>query len=174
MRARLRRSSLKLILAFGAVVAALIAQDPTSYLTPDVMRVGDHLACRCGGCRNTVGNCPMLRCGSADPMRRRIYQMKMTGMSDQDVINTIVREEGVVALAAPPTGTFGGVITWIMPGVALVLGFLVYSAYVRRNHKAPESLSEADRANIERFRSQIDSELEESSEPPQRGSDPRT
>lgn len=173
MRAHLRRSSLKLVFAFCAVVAALIAQDPTSYLTPDVMRVGDHLACRCGGCRNTVGNCPMLRCSSADPIRRHIYQMKMTGMSDQNVINTIVREEGTVALATPPTGTFGGVISWIMPGVALIIGFFVYSAYVKRNRKAPEPLSEVDRAAMERFRNQIDSELDDSASPTQQGSGTR-
>jgi cytochrome c-type biogenesis protein CcmH/NrfF len=174
LRAHLQRSSLKLVFAFCAVVAALIAQDPTSYLTPDVMRVGDHLACRCGGCRNTVGNCPMLRCSSADPMRHRISQMKMTGMSDQDVINTIVREDGVVALAAPPTGTFGGMITWVMPGVALIIGFLVYSAYVRRNRKDPEPISQVDRATMERFRSQIDRELDEPAEPPGAGSNART
>lgn len=116
----------------------------------------------------------MLRCSSADPMRRRIHQMKMTGMSDQDVINTIVREEGTVALAAPPTGTVGGLVTWVMPGVVLVIGFFVYSSYVRRNRKQPEPISDIDRANIERFRSQIDRELDEAPAPPQRGSDPRT
>jgi cytochrome c-type biogenesis protein CcmH len=116
----------------------------------------------------------MLRCGSADPLRRRIYQMKMTGLSDQDVIDTIVREEGAVALATPPTGTLGGIVTWVMPGVALILGFFVYSAYVKRNRKAPETLSDVDRATIERFRAQIDRELDESSEPSQRGSDAHT
>jgi cytochrome c-type biogenesis protein CcmH len=162
LRARLRRSiSLKLVFAFVAVLGAVIAQDPTSYLTPAVMRVGDHLACRCGGCRNTVGNCPMLRCSSADPMRRRIYQMKITGMSDQDVVNTIVREEGAVALAAPPTDNFGGILTWAMPGVVLIIGFFIWSAYVRRNQKAPEVMSDADRATLNRYRDQIDSELEE-------------
>ncbi len=165
MQLRLRRSSLKLVVAFLAVITAVIAQDPTSYLTPGVMRVGDRLACRCGGCRNTVGNCPMLRCSSADPMRRRIYQMKMTGMTDQDIINTIVREEGAVALASPPAGTLGGLISWVMPGIALLLGFWVYSTYVRRNRQAPASFSDADRATLERFRSQIDSELDEPSTP---------
>ena len=161
MRARLQRSSLKLVLAFCAVVAALVAQDPTSFLTPDVLRVGDHLACRCSGCRNTVGNCPMLKCDFADPMRRRIYQMKMTGMSDQEIVNTFVREEGTVALAAPPTNTFGGLFTWVVPPVVLILGFFVYSAWVRRNRKAPEPISAADQANLERFRDQIDGELDE-------------
>ena len=98
--------------------------------------------------------------------------MKVTGMSDQDVINTIVREEGAVALATPPTGTFGGIITWVMPGIALLMGFFVWSAYVRRNRKAPEPLSETDRAAIERYRNQIDRELDDTAEP-QRGADTR-
>ncbi len=116
----------------------------------------------------------MLRCSSADPLRRRIYQMKMTGMSDQDVVNTIVREEGAVALAEPPTQTFGGIITWVMPGVALILGFFVYSTYVKRNRKTPEPLTEVDRAALERFRTQIDRELDESIEPSQRGPNTHT
>ena len=87
----------------------------------------------------------MLRCGSADPLRRRIHQMKMTGMSDQDIINTIVQEQGSVALATPPTGTFGGVITWIMPGIALLVGFWVYATYVKRHSKPVEPVIDEKR-----------------------------
>jgi len=163
LRQRLRQSNLKLIGAFFVALAALVAQDPTSYLTPEVTRVGDKLACRCGGCRNTVGNCPMLRCDSADPMRRRIHAMQARGMGDQAIIDSIVREEGIVALASPPGEGFGPVITWVMPGVALIIGFFVYSWYVRRNRKDPEPLSAVDQAVIDRFRAQIDRELDESS-----------
>lgn len=165
MPARLRRCSLKLLFAFFAVIAALIAQDPTSYLTPDVLRVGDRLACRCGGCRNTVGNCPMLHCSSADPLRQRIYGMKTRGMSDDAIVNTIVREQGVVALSSPPAQGFGGMITWLMPGFILLAGFFVYLTFVRRHRKAPAALTAADQAMIDRFRAQIDRELEESPAP---------
>jgi cytochrome c-type biogenesis protein CcmH/NrfF len=165
LRARLRRSNLKLIAVFLAALGALVAQDPTSYLTPDVMRVGQRLACRCGGCRNTVGDCPMLRCGSADPMRRRVSEMKKAGLSDDAVVNAIVREQGAVALASPPTGSLGGFITWIMPGLALLAGFLIYSFYVRRHRKQPEPLSSFDRAVIDRFKDQIDRELDDSPGP---------
>jgi cytochrome c-type biogenesis protein CcmH len=151
-----------LLLAFFAVIAALVAQDPTSYLTPDVSRVGSRLACRCGGCRNTVGDCPMLHCGSADPKRHRIYEMKQQGASDNDIVNTIVREEGIVALSTPPSEGLGPIITWVMPAIALALGFLVYSWWVRRNRKAPETLAPVDEAVLERFRSQIDHELDDS------------
>lgn len=161
MPARQRWSNLKLLLAFFLPVAALLAQDPTSYLTPDVMRVGARLACRCGGCRNTVGNCPMLRCSSADPMRRRIYAMKQQGMSDDDIVNTIVREQGIVALASPPGEGLGPLLTWAMPGAALLVGFGIYASFVRRNRKPAEPLSAGDQALIDRFRPQIDRELDE-------------
>lgn len=161
MQLRLRRYSLKLALIFFVALAALVAQDPTSYLTPDVLRVGDKLACRCGGCRNTVGNCPMLRCSSADPMRRRIYDMKSGGMSDNAIIQAIVREQGVVALSSPPAENFGGIITWITPPIVLLIGFFIYSSFVRRHRKAPEPLSPADQALLDRFRSQIDREFED-------------
>lgn len=139
-----------------------MAQDPTSYLTPNVTRVGDKLACRCGGCRNTVGNCPMLRCGFSDPMRHRIYNMQSKGMSDSQIVNTIVREQGIVALASPPGEGLGPIITWVMPGIALLIGFFIWSQYVRRNRKEPEALTPADQAIIDRFQSQIDRELDES------------
>lgn len=168
MRQRLRRSSLKLIVAFFAVIAALIAQDPTSYLTPSVLRVGNKLACRCGGCRNTVGNCPMLRCSSADPMRRRIYNMQAKGITDNEIVSTIVREQGVVALSSPPARGFAGLITWLMPAFILLIGFFIYSSYVRRNRKAPEPLSAADQALMDRFRTQIDRELDEPPQPEKR------
>jgi cytochrome c-type biogenesis protein CcmH/NrfF len=115
----------------------------------------------------------MLHCSSADPLRHRIFDMKKRGMSDDAVVNTIVREEGVVALSSPPSGSIGGVITWIMPGVILLVGFFIYSSYVRRNRKAPEPLSPVDQATIDRFRAQIDRELGESPESAKDGPETR-
>lgn len=128
------------------------------------MRVGDKLACRCGGCRNTVGNCPMLHCDSADPMRHRIYGMQAKGMSDKAIVSAIVREQGIVALASPPGEGFGPMITWVMPGVMLLIGFWIYSTYVRRNRKQPDMLTPVDQAVIDRFHAQIDRELGEAGE----------
>jgi cytochrome c-type biogenesis protein CcmH/NrfF len=157
-----RQFSIKLVLAFFVALTVINAQDPTSYLTPDVLRVGSRLGCRCAGCRNTVGDCPMLHCSSSDPKRHRIYEMKKQGMSDDAIVNTFVKEEGIVALATPPTQGIGPIITWVGPGIALLLGFAVYSWYVRRNRKQPEQLMPVDQAVLDRFRAQIDRELDDS------------
>ncbi len=150
------RPTFKSLALLLLTVAALIGQDSTSYLTPDVSRVGERLACRCGGCRNTVGNCPMIRCSSADPKRQRIHQMKQAGMSDDAVVNTFVREEGIVALSAPPSGSWGGFITWVMPGVVLLLGFFVYLRYVKGKQQAPAPFTDKDEALLERYKSHMD------------------
>ena len=157
-----RLFSLRVVLAFFGVLSAVYAQDPTSYLTPDVLRVGSRLACRCAGCRNTVGDCPMLHCGSSDPIRHRIFEMQKQGMSDDAIVNTFVKEEGIVALATPPTHGLGPIITWMGPGIALLLGFLVYSGYIRRNRKEPAPLMPVDQAVLDRFKAQIDRELDDS------------
>ena len=164
MPPRLRRYSPKLVLVFVLAIAAVLAQDPTTYMTASVMRVGNRLACRCGGCRNTVGDCPMLHCESADPLRRRIASMQGRGMNDDAILSAIVREQGVVALASPPATGFG-LFTWVMPGIALAIGFLIYSSFVRRNRKKPEPLSASDQAMLERFRSQIDRDFDDSPQP---------
>jgi cytochrome c-type biogenesis protein CcmH/NrfF len=150
----------KLLLAFVGSLTLLFGQDPTAYMNANVERVGEKLACRCGGCRNTVGNCPMVRCESADPLRHRIAKMQSEGSSDDSIVKAIVKEQGIVALASPPATGFG-LFTWIMPAVALLLGFWVYSVYIRRNRKAPDTLTAHDRATLDRFRTQIDSELED-------------
>jgi cytochrome c-type biogenesis protein CcmH/NrfF len=143
-------------------IAPLYAQDPTANLTPGVVRVGSHLACRCGTCRNTIATCPMLHCESSGPMRARIKQMQEQGTSDDAIIKTIVQEQGVVALAAPPAEGWG-LFTWVMPGIALLLGFFVYSWWVRRNRQQQldPPLTEVDRAVLDRFRDQIDSEFDD-------------
>jgi cytochrome c-type biogenesis protein CcmH/NrfF len=101
----------------------------------------------------------MLHCGSADPKRRRIFEMKQRGIGDDEIVNTIVREEGVAALSGP---LHHALFVWMMPGIALLIGFFVYTAYVRRNRKSPAPLTPVDQALIDRYRTQIDRELDES------------
>jgi cytochrome c-type biogenesis protein CcmH/NrfF len=159
----LRLFNLKIVLAFFAVLTTAYAQDPTAYLTPDIDRVGSRLACRCGACANTVRDCAMFpHCGFCSAKRKQIHDMQQRGMSDDAIVNTFVKEEGIVALASPPTHGFLPIVTWIGPGVALLLGFGVYSWYVRRNRQKPDPLMPVDQAVLDRFKAQIDRELDDS------------
>ncbi len=152
----------KILLALACGVGLYAQSVPESFLTPDVIRVGSRLACGCGTCRNTVGDCAMLHCGYCSPKRQRIYEMKQQGQSDDQIVNTFVREDGIVTLASPPTHGLGPIVTWMGPGIALLLGFGIYSWYVRRNQKEPAKLMPADQAILDRFQVQIDRELDDS------------
>ena len=103
----------------------------------------------------------MLHCESADPLRRRIHNMKAQGSSDDAIVNAIVREQGVVALSSPPSNGFGGILSWVMPGIVLLIGFLIYGTFVRRNRQESPVLSPADHKLIGRFQDQIDHEFED-------------
>ena len=166
MPAFLRRFNLRLAAIFFIGLATIFAQGITNYLTPGVARVGSKLACRCSGCKNTVGDCPMLRCDYTDPLRHRIFDMQAKGMSDSAIVATIVREQGVAALSGQQPL---GLLVWLMPGIAVAIGFLIYSRYVSRNRKQPEALTAGDQAIIDRFQTQIDRELDESPAPAREG-----
>jgi cytochrome c-type biogenesis protein CcmH/NrfF len=97
----------------------------------------------------------MLRCDSSDPKRRRIFEMKSQGMSDDAIVQSFVREEGTVALSSPQPLSL---ITWLGTPIALLLGFWVYTSFIRRNRKPAAPLSSEDQAMIERYRSQLDPE----------------
>jgi cytochrome c-type biogenesis protein CcmH/NrfF len=150
---RLPKLKPKLVaVALVAFASILIAQEEFTYMTPAVTRVGERLGCRCGGCKFTVGNCNMPRCGYANPKRKRIAEMQATGMSDNAIVDRFVQEEGSVTMSAPPSGSLGGLITWLMPGVMLLVGFFIYMRYVRGNRQAPVPMSAEDHALLERYR----------------------
>ena len=140
-----------------------MAQTSDSTVTPVVERVGSKLACLCGGCRNTVANCPMLQCHYAVPARERINRLAAEGRSDDEIVQTFVRETGIQALAVPPAQGFNRLV-WIMPWVAIALGLLAIGWFIRRqgarrNAPAEGSAQELDPALLERYRENIEKDM---------------
>src|SRR4051794_5441839 len=78
-----------------ALTAAALAQSSSALLTPEIRRVGGRLACLCGTCNNTVGDCPMLECHYTKPMREKIASMQKLGMNDDEIVNAAVKERGL-------------------------------------------------------------------------------
>jgi len=148
------------------VVAGLsLPQSSTTYATPEIQRVGDRLACKCGGCVNTVGNCPMIACHYASPAREKIAKQQAEGITDQAIVDGFVKEVGIAALAAPPASGFN-LLGWVMPFVGVTLGLAAILLYWKRFAKpavtvqpggAPAPLRDID----EKYRKQIESELSE-------------
>jgi cytochrome c-type biogenesis protein CcmH/NrfF len=92
-------------------------------------------------------------------MRRRIYDMQAKGMADDAIVKTIVTEQGTVALAGQQPLAW---IAWLMPPIALIIGFGIYSAWVKRNRATqPAKLTADEQATLARFHKQIDREFDD-------------
>ncbi len=151
---RLRNSILGLLLA-----ALCLAQSASELAAPEIRRVGQHLACLCGTCRNTVADCQMLHCGYALPAREKIARMLGEGKSDQEIIDSFVAERGIHALAVPPAEGFN-ILGWIMPFVAILGGLLAIWWFIRRflAKSAPAAVP-ANQALLDKYQQQINKDL---------------
>ena len=141
-------------LLFLLVAAICLGESATDVFGPDVRRVGGRLACLCKTCVETIGNCPMLQCHYSSPARERISAMAKTGVSDDAIVDTFVKENGIQALSVPPNEGFNSLI-WIMPWAAGGLGLGAIAWYVRR-HSKPQPLVELPAGTMERFQDQMD------------------
>lgn len=140
-----------------------LAQSSSQLLTPEIKRVGEKLACLCGSCKNTVGDCPMLECHYAKPSRQKIATMQAAGSPDGQIVDSFVKEQGLQALSSPPTSGFSAV-AWIMPWVAIALGLGAIYLFMRRFSASRAATGvagapEIDPETLERYRENIDKDL---------------
>jgi len=127
-----------------AVAGLCLGQSASMMVNRDVRRVGLRLACLCGSCKNTVGDCQMIGCSYSSPARAKIARMLSQGMTDQRILDQFVAEQGVRALAVPPAQGFH-VTVWLAPIGMVLLGLYAIYVYVRRQRApapAPASVSE--------------------------------
>lgn len=152
---RLRSSLLALGLA-----AFCLAQSSSQLLTPDIKRVGARLACLCGACKNTVGDCAMLECHYSKPARVKIATLQAGGAGDDAIVDSFVKERGLQALSSPPTTGFSG-LAWIMPWVAVGIGLAAIYFFIRRFHprRAAASAPEMDPELMRRYQESIEKDL---------------
>jgi len=148
------RSSFLVLLVTGISLA-----QTSDLLDPSVRRVGEKLACLCGGCKNSVGSCPMLGCHYATPKREQIAKMLAAGRSDQQIVDAQMRQEGLQALVTPPIEGFNSLM-WVMPFVMIGVGLLAIWFFIKHMQAkrvaagAPELHDEV----LERYHDQIEKE----------------
>ena len=153
----LSRSKLSVVGLGLLVIGLATAQNSAQRQSVDVRRVGHHLACKCG-CPDTVATCAMLECSFSNPAKQKIFDMERSGVSDQVVIDSFIKEYGDGIYRADPN-SFG----WIIPYSALAIGVLVIVWFVRRYYKpgtaaAPEASSLPPEA-LDRYRDQIEQDM---------------
>jgi len=144
------------LVVFGLVGAG----DPDTRFT----QIGHRLMCKCGNCGDTLLGCNHIGCYVSDTMRNELSAAIARGDSDSLVEQAFVQKYGPTVLAAPTTSGFDRT-AWILPGVALVLGFGLVVLVVRawRNRPEPaiaDGVRPATGAELDQFREQARKETE--------------
>lgn len=139
----------------SAVLAvAALAQTP-QVESEDVARVGAHIACQCGACKESA-NCPMSRrgCEFCSPARAKIYKMQKAGMSDAAIIDDFKKQYGDKIYLSDPS-----IFYWVVPAFALCLGLGAIFLFVRRyRHHTPEVAAGPADHELDRFQEQVEKE----------------
>ncbi len=166
-----------LSLLVAGLVSAAAQVDPAEAA---FRRVSDRLLCQCG-CHYMVLSCNHMDCSSATYIRRTIRASLAEGKTEDAIVASFVEQYGVKILPEPPKEGFAWM-AWIMPFLALALGGGAVS-YVLWNWKsksatvapqpglsdsnaATEPESQVPAAVVEKYRAQIDRELEEELQKP--------
>jgi len=146
----------RILLAILLTVAAL-AQTASEKPSVDVRRVGARLACQCG-CKDSVATCSMLECHFSKPAKEKIAQMQAVGMSDDQIIQSFIREYGPGIYLAPPNA-FG----WIVPYASVAVGLVIIWLFIKKYRK-PKPLTdlgsiEIDDPELAKYKDQIEKDL---------------
>ena len=149
---RLKNSFLVILVA-----AVALAQTASEKPSMDVRRVGARLACQCG-CKDSVATCSMLECHFSKPAKEKIAQMLSVGMSDQQIVDSFIRENGPGIYLAPPNA-----LGWIVPYALVGAGMMIIYAFLRKYRK-PKPVAEIGEIQIDdpalaKYKDQIEKDL---------------
>ncbi len=152
----IKRASRVFLLAITGYLC--IAQVSSDFIPAEVKRAGMRLACLCGACKNSVGDCAMIGCHYSAPARARIGEMLKQGMGDEAIAAIFVREQGIKALVVPPAEGFN-LLAWWMPVAAIAMGLIAIYFWIVRMKKPMAGAPEIDPAVLDKYRDAIDRDL---------------
>jgi cytochrome c-type biogenesis protein CcmH/NrfF len=149
---RFRVSLLATLLAVAAM-SQTASEKPSS----DVRRVGAHLQCMCG-CKDSVSTCSMLECSHSKPAKEKIARMLSVGMSDDQIIQDFVREDGPGIYLAPPSA-FGWIVPYVAVGFGLMVIWLFLTKYRKPRPVAEIGPIELNDPALAKYKDQIEKDL---------------
>ncbi len=158
-RGHSRRKLAGVILITAAVFVFLGAGDAGTRFN----EIGHRMMCICG-CNQILLECNHVGCPASDGMRNELMAALTRGDSDSLVEQSFVQKYGPTVLAAP-TGKGFDRAAYIMPFVALVLGFGLIVIVIRewKNRPAPaiaDGLRPVRGLELEEFRDQARKETD--------------
>jgi hypothetical protein len=100
----------------------------------------------------------MLECGHSKPAKEKIARMQALGMTDQQIIDDFMREDGPGIYLSTPSA-YG----WIVPYASAGLGLVIIGLFLKRAYK-PRPLAEPgpielDDPELAKYKDQIEKDL---------------
>jgi len=139
------------------IAVAALAQTASEKPSVDVRRVGARLRCQCG-CPDSVATCSMLECHWSKPAKEKIARMQAVGQTDEQIVQSFLREFGNAIYLAPPNA-----LGWIVPYASVGVGVLIILAFIKKYRK-PKPLTavgeiEIDDPELAKYKDQIERDL---------------
>lgn len=159
------RNSFLLLLASLAIASGQSISEASSEDYLKARQIGKQIKCQCPTqCSYTVTECNMLHCSFGEPVKEEIQELVEAGISAPAIIEQLVTKYGTALRTAPESSGFG-LFGWAMPFAAVLLGLGAAPILLWRwkaKHEQQPAPGPAVRAeDVERFRSQIEKNLEE-------------
>lgn len=125
------------------MIAAAAAQTATETESPEVNRVARKLKCNCG-CNQDMACLMPPGCPVCKTNKTKIFKMQQSGMTDQQILDQYVKENGKDVLVVPAGvgGTAG-------PYIALVIGLGLVLFTIRRYMKPKPAAATAGGPEID-------------------------
>ena len=143
----------------------LLLASPVRADSPTVSGISKELICQCG-CTLVLANCNHDECMSRDAMTTLIEQKIAEGQSSEQIIQFFVAQYGEKVLASPPKQGFN-LTAWILPFAAILGGggiiYIALRKWVKRGKQSQASV-EAEKEEDEKYRRQLEKELEDFTE----------
>ena len=99
-------------------------------------KIGKRLMCMCG-CNQILVECNHVGCTTSTAMLKELDERIARNEPDDLLIQSFVQQYGEKVLAQPPAKNFG-LVAWIMPFFALLIGFLAVRVFLLRwRHQTP-------------------------------------
>ena len=153
------------LLALAAAGIAM-AQSESQISGPDVERVGRHIQCQCGSCKENL-NCNMSahQCHFCKPARTKIFLQQQEGKNDDQILASFAKEYGAGILLTDPNSSFW-LVPWFSLGGGGVLVWFVLSRLRTRARSLKPALAMAggspppDDPDFARYRDAIERDTE--------------
>jgi cytochrome c-type biogenesis protein CcmH/NrfF len=161
---RLKLSILAVLFAGLVFAPVVFGQSEAQIESDQVKRVGSHINCQCGGCKDDA-NCMMSggQCHFCKPARTQIFKMQQDGQSDEAIVASFIKQYGEKIFRPDPSNWF-----WLVPYLSLAAGggLLALVLMRLRGHATRQALRPAsgpsleDDASFARYRDAIEKDTD--------------